>query len=264
MKGSNGTSCKIAKDEDGVITIQCGEGENITETTLYKALCGSKAYDPDKKFCDTRDNKVYRFVTIGEGESAQIWMAENLNYSDSLTYKGMEGRSWCRNDEAENCTIYGRLYTWAAAMDSVGTWSTNAKGCGYGLKCSPILPVRGMCPQGWHLPSKAEWETLIVTVDGSIQEYKDDNTASIKLKSTSGWYKDGNGTDSFLFSGVPSGYKETDGSYNHDNFSAYFWSSTEANGNSAYRTRLFYETDSMLRYSNFKNFGFSIRCLKDD
>ena len=103
---------------------------------------------------DERDGQTYKTVTIG----TQTWMAENLNYESVDSY--------CYNDSAKYCAKYGRLYTWAAAMDSVGEWSTNGRGCGYYGDCSPTYPVRGVCPKGWHLLTKAELEMLLETVGG--------------------------------------------------------------------------------------------------
>ncbi len=56
--GSDGASCKIVSDMDGVVQIQCGEGKDATTTKLYKAICGTKPYDPEKSFC-TAEDKVY-------------------------------------------------------------------------------------------------------------------------------------------------------------------------------------------------------------
>ena len=105
---------------------------------------------------DLRDYKTYKIVKIG----SQTWMAENLNYSDSATYSGSKWRSKCFKDSISYCTKYGRLYNWAAAMDSAGTFSTSGKGCGYNRTCSPTYPVRGICPEGWHLPTETEWKSL--------------------------------------------------------------------------------------------------------
>ena len=198
-------------------------------------------------FTDPRDGKTYKTVTIG----TQTWMAENLNYKTVDSY--------CYNDNESNCTKYGRLYTWAAAMDSVGTWSTNSKGCGYyGTTCSPTYPVRGICPEGWHLPTKAEFETLFTAVGGQ-------STAGKMLKSTSGWNGSGNGTDAYAFSALPSGLRYYNGDWDFDDegYTADFWSSTELNSVDAYGMYLSYTGDSAYLGNNLKYIGFSVRCLKD-
>ena len=200
-------------------------------------------------FKDERDGQTYKTVTIG----TQTWMAENLNYAYTgvpYYYSGYtsDSTSWCHSNAAANCTKYGRLYTWAAAMDSVGTWSANGKGCGYIKTCSPTNPVRGVCPEGWHLPTQTEWNTLFTAVGGS-------STAGKMLKSTSGWYSSGNGTDAYSFSALPAGRRHDDGSYYREGDVAFFWSSTDDNSYYAY---------SMILYYNGKYYGFSVRCVKDD
>jgi len=214
---------------------------------------------------DERDGQTYKTVTIG----TQIWMAENLNYAyTGVPYKytyidssyTSDSTSWCYGDNPANCTKYGRLYTWAAAMDSVGTWSTNGKGCGYGKRCTPTYPVRGVCPEGWHLPTKAEFETLFTAVGGS-------STAGRMLKSTSGWNdskgRDGNGTDAYAFSALPAGYRDFYGNISLGGSKAYFWSSTERNSNYAYIMLLFYYDDYAYLENYDKYYGYSVRCLKD-
>lgn len=99
----------------------------------------------------------------------QVWMAENLNYESGLSY--------CYDSKIENCAKYGRLYTWATAMDSLGFWGSNGEGCGIGFECSPAYPVRGVCPKGWHLPNNVEWETLLSFVDDSAPDKSISGTA---------------------------------------------------------------------------------------
>ena len=205
----------------------------------------SSVYDADKNtLTDLRDGQTYRTVKIGD----QVWMAENLNF--------VTDNSWCYGDDPANCAKYGRLYTWAAAMDSVGEWSTSGKDCGYGKECSATSPVRGVCPKGWHLPSQAEWNALIVAVGGY-------STAGSKLKSATGWSSGGNGTDTFGFSALPAGHRGNTGNYNGEGDGANFWSSTGVNSLSAYYMDLYYSRDYAYLGNNGENFGFSVRCLKD-
>ena len=206
---------------------------------------------------DERDGQTYKTVKIG----TQTWMAENLNYAYTdvpYNYSGYtsDSTSWCYSNAAANCTKYGRLYTWAAAMDSVGTWSANGKGCGYIKTCSPTYPVRGVCPEGWHLPTQTEWNTLFTAVGGS-------STAGKMLKSTSGWYSSGNGTDAYSFSALPAGRRHDDGSYYREGDVAFFWSSTEAGSYYAYYMYLGYGNDIARLNYNGKYYGFSVRCVKD-
>ena len=207
---------------------------------------------------DSRDGQTYRTVKIG----GQVWMAENLNF--------VMDNSWCFENDPANCAKYGRLYTWAAAMDSVGEWSTNGKGCGYDMTCSvaswsSTTLVRGICPEGWHLPSKAEWEALIVAVDGSITEYTSSNTAGTKLKSATGWdaHRGITNEDAFGFSALPAGYRGNYGGYSLKGYYADFWSSTEDGSDYAYGMYLGYGGVYAGLDDVDKDGGYSVRCLKD-
>ncbi|MDD5943010.1 FISUMP domain-containing protein [Fibrobacter sp.] len=198
---------------------------------------------------DDRDGQIYKTVKIGD----QWWMAENLNYETD--------NSFCFKDSAEYCEKYGRLYTWAAAMDSAGTWSTNGKGCGFSdfyKTCSPTYPVRGVCPEGWHLPTQTEWNTLFTAVGGQ-------STAGQKLKAASGWnaFSSITNEDTFGFSALPAGYRDDCGDYYDVGYGAYFWSSTEGNSSRAYLVNLYYGNDYADLYYNGKNYGRSVRCVKD-
>ena len=209
---------------------------------------------------DERDGQTYKTVKIG----TQTWMAENLNYAYIGVPYNHDGHtsdsiSWCFDNKAFNCTKYGRLYTWAAAMDSVGTWSMNGKGCGEGLTCSPTYPVRGVCPEGWHLPTQTEWNTLFTAVGGQ-------STVSEMLKSTSGWSSSGNGTDSYAFSALPAGCRRYNGYFYREGNYAYFWSSTEGSFDRyAINIRLHaVELEySLSGGSDNKYLGSSVRCVKD-
>jgi uncharacterized protein (TIGR02145 family) len=163
----------------------------------------------------TCGGKTYRTVQIG----GQRWMAENLDYNAS--------GSKCYDNDPANCVKYGRLYNWAAA--------------------------KAVCPDGWHLSSDAEWETLTDYVGGR-------GTAGTKLKSTSGWSNDGNGTDDYGFSALPGGY-----GYSNGTVGGYgeWWSATEDGADHANTWSMDYLYVSV-GYGSFpKDYLFSVRCLQD-
>ncbi|MFO8130223.1 MAG: FISUMP domain-containing protein, partial [Bacteroidales bacterium] len=153
--------------------------------------------------------------------------------------------SWCYENRTRRCDKYGRLYSWEAAMNA--------------------------CPQGWHLPSDAEWKILEGTVDSQygVGDPEWDDTvgrsldAGKKLKFTSGWYNGGNGTDDYGFSALPGGYRLYNGSFDNMGHYAYFWSSTETAALRAWYRILHSDTDAVGRYDYNEDYGFSVRCLRD-
>ena len=208
---------------------------------------------------DSRDGKKYKTVTIGD----QVWMAENLNYVDSVTTPSLKGKSWCYGNVAKNCDVAGRLYTWAAAIDSVklANDADNPQDCGYGKTCEVASAgsatlIQGICPSGWHLPSNEEWNALFTAVGGQ-------SNAGKVLKSQTGWYSNGNGTDAFGFSALPAGDRYYSGGFDYDGYHAYFWSATEDNSGYAYSMFLYYYSELAYLGDGSKNYGFSVRCLRD-
>lgn len=203
---------------------------------------------------DSRDGQVYKTVKIGE----QTWMAQNLNFETSNSY--------CYENDLANCVLYGRLYTWSEAMDSAGAFSNIGKGCGFGKTCTPMEPVAGICPDGWHLPSSSEWETLF--------DFTGTNTRD-KLKSLLGWTEESgtsaNGTDDYGFSAVPGGYRngseDAYGMYFSKGSHANFWTATESDGKYAIMMYLseYHEEPYLAAYGNDgKKFAFSVRCVKTE
>ena len=213
---------------------------------------------------DDRDGQTYKTVKIGK----QWWMAENLNYAyTDVPYKYKEDEkvytsdstSWCYGDNSSNCAEYGRFYTWAAAMDSAGTWSTNGKGCGYSKTCSPTYPIRGVCPTGWHLPDITEWKTLFAAVGG------ESTAGQMLLKWTTGWSTNGvTVSNAYAFSALLAGIRSYNGEYIFEGEDAYFWSSTEYDRNGVYYVGFAYGVDSAARSYSIKYDGFPVRCLKDE
>jgi len=189
-------------------------------------------------------------VTIGR----QVWSIKNLNVStfrngDPIPQAKTEEEwekageneqpAWCyyENDPA-NGAKYGKLYNWYAVKDP-----------------------RGLAPIGWHIPSDAEWTVLTDYLGG-------ENVAGTKMKSTSGWEKgnlrnrDGNGTNSSGFSGLPGGFRYSDGAFGSIGGFGFWWSSTEGDTFLAWYRSLFYNDGIVLR-SSLNKVGFSVRCLRD-
>ena len=217
---------------------------------------------------DSRDNQVYKTVTIG----TQTWMAENLNYAYKGKTSTFDSSSFCYDDDPTNCSKYGRLYLWSAAMDSAGTWSTNGKGCGKGKFCLPTYPVRGVCPEGWHLPTVEDFRILSRGTGATWDErnfyYID---AGKYLKSTSGWNDNGNGTDAYGFSALPAGIGLQGGPFHQLGYMANFWSATraiESNVDDFYSDDAFVMTlgqnsDHAFLPPQHMYSASSVRCLKD-
>ena len=128
---------------------------------------------------DGRDGKTYKTVNVG----GKTWMAENLDFADSAKFSILEGNSRCYDDDPGECVVSGRLYSREAALnDSRCT-------CYNGTCPSTTGVVQGVCPDGWHIPSKSEAEQLINSVGG--------NTFGNKLKSSYGWNAGYVGTNEF-------------------------------------------------------------------
>ena len=192
-------------------------------------------------------------------------MAENLNYRYLGRTTGEDSSSFCYKNESAKCEKYGRLYLWSAAMDSAGIIKGNtANGCGNGSSCLPSGITRGICPEGWHLPTEDEWNALIETVDGSIKESYYNNVSGQKLKTLSDWKADDGVTneDAFGFSALPAGFGNDLGHFYHDGGYADFWSASE-NDSCAYYVELGYRSESAYLYCNRKYYRFSVRCVKD-
>ena len=217
---------------------------------------------------DSRDNQVYKTVSIG----TQTWMAENLNYAYKGKTSTFDSSSFCYDDDPTNCSKYGRLYLWSAAMDSAGTWSTNGKGCGNGKFCLPTYPVRGVCPEGWHLPTEEDFRILSRGTGATWDErnfyYID---AGKYLKSTSGWNDNGNGTDAYGFSALPAGIGLQGGPFQQLGYIATFWSATrviESNvddyySDDAFVMTLYQNSDHAFLPPQDMYSAASVRCLKD-
>ena len=240
-KNSSSSSAKSSSSNANACTVAKLSSSSVAQAKGCNELGQT---DCSGTITDKRDNQTYKVIKIGE----QWWMAENLNYETE--------NSFCYKDSTEYCDKYGRLYTWAAAIDSAET------SCGYGSKCCIGYPARGICPEGWHIPLSDEYEILEKAVNG----YSGD-----KLKSTSGWREEtgtsGNGGNYFLFNGLPAGERDPFGKYRKEHLNTDFWTASERNQDTTYCMGLSYNYAGHYMYpasSCDKRKGSSIRCIKDD
>ena len=203
------------------------------------------------------DSNMYKVIRIGN----QVWMAENLkvskyrngdeitNATDDETWKDFTSEvtgAYCYyNNAASNADTYGALYNWYAISDS-----------------------RNLAPKGWHVPTDEEWKELEIFL--GMSQSTADQTGSRgmdegkKLKSSSGWYNDGNGTDEVAFCGLPAGERgDVMGISDFMGFRGCFWSASENNTNSAWKRDFYFHYDDIYRYTSSKRYGFSVRCIQD-
>lgn len=208
---------------------------------------------------DERDGQVYKTVKIGD----QTWMAENLNFDPGQGGSGdyKYRWSWCYDNKKKNCDVGGRLYTWAAAIDSLKLANDveNPIECGNRKYCDSLpARIRGVCIEGWHLPSRDEWNDLIMMA-------VDTANAGRIFKSLTGWVNGGNGTDSLGFSALPVGYYQDNGKYYGAGGISRMWSSQSVND--LFATEMGFNSNSNGFVLNFgvgyKSFAYSVRCVKD-
>ena len=203
------------------------------------------------------DGNEYQTVTIGD----QVLMAENLRttrYSDGTSIPtGLTNPEWDGttdgayaiyphsetdglNSDAEVVAVYGKLYNWYAVDDG------------------------GLCPTGWHVPSDEEWTILTDYLGGS-------SVAGGKMKTT-GTIEDGDGlwyspntgaTNESGFSGLPGGARRFKGEFSDVGYSGYWWSSSDYDAIRAWYIYLDYYYSDVDRHVYGKEYGFSVRCLRD-
>ena len=211
------------------------------------------------------DNNTYNTVQIGN----QCWMKENLRttrYANGTSIplgtstSTITSYRYNPDNDANIVPIYGYLYNWPAVMHGASSSSSNPSG------------VQGICPNGWHVPSDAEWTQLTDYV-GSQTQYQCNNSSdniAKALASTTGWNSSSNtcavgnnpiSNNATGFSALPAGFYS---GYDYG-FGLYaaFLSATEFDDYFAYFRDLFYDNANVFRSYFNKSYGFSVRCVRD-
>ncbi len=191
---------------------------------LFAIMISFISCQKDMKIKDERDGKTYENVKIG----SQYWMSENLRY------KPDNGIYWAYDDNEVHGDTVGFLYDWERACE--------------------------VCPKGWHLPTRAEWDTLIYSLGGF-------ETAGLTLRDTSDRWKTATlkeGSNSSSFSALPEGVRRYDGRYSYYNRYAYFWSISDSDKEGeAWCYAIDGVQDRIFRISWNKDNALSVRCVKD-
>lgn len=276
--GEKGSGCTADSTAKGIVVVCGGDTVGTIVNGFGKVPegnfscseydCVTTAYlNPAFEYgelLDARDNKVYRTIEIG----SQIWMAQNLNFYDS-TDVSLEGQTACYYDSLVFCETYGRLYSWSAAMKFLSDYN-NQKTETKMIK----TPHRGVCPEGWHLPSDAEWDTL----GAYVGAHNGAEGVGASLKARYLWTGPANSfeaayeTDLFGWAGLPGdktsyGTIPSTGEVGFTGFDrqlgnfGYWWSSTEELETSAISWSV--QTNQFVKIDFMKGNGLSVRCVKD-
>ncbi len=206
-------------------------------------ICGDSIHD-------IRDNKNYSTVLIGN----QCWMAENLNFG--LMIPGINDMAdnsvfekYCFDNNASDCDTYGGLYQWNEMMQ----YSTQQGTSGI---CPPI--------DGWHIPTDSELLTITDYLGGESNAGGGMKQTGTIQGSDGLWNEPNEGaTNSSGFTGLPGGYRRYDGLFYFQGYYTHFWSSSEATSANAVTRTLFYNYPDFYLNNFSKDYGFSVRCVKD-
>lgn len=195
--------------------------------------------EPDPGFMtDSRDGQQYSTVTIG----TQRWLAENLNYYTP------EGSWYYANDSLQYAQSYGRMYTWYTAMDGAASGNDNPSG------------IQGVCPPGWHLPSDAEWDELILALDSETPGNLLKETGTEHWQSTNEFVTNESG-----FTARAGGRRVTSGTFGSITSFGLWWSTKEradSTGN-AWTRYIIHNSANVTRFSSDKAVAVSVRCIED-
>jgi uncharacterized protein (TIGR02145 family) len=267
---NDGSTYEEVTDVSGDIgTVEPGTGLTITwdagtefpagfyyETVKVRVTAVDEGWECGDLLTDPRDGQQYETVQIGD----YCWMARNLAYLPTVSPSSQWSKTepyyyvydYQGSDVAEakattNYQTYGVLYNWPSAN----------------VSCPPV--------DGWHLPSDEEWKILEGTVDSQypVGDPEWDDTGyrgfdvGYNLRSTAGWYNNGNGSDLYGFSALPGGMCGYNGEFHSISTNAGWWNSNENSTSTAWFHSLAYNSNQSWRNTNSKNYAFSVRCLKN-
>lgn len=251
----NGSSFNWDATKGLLYHFEVHSGDNVT--VIADTPKESKDYNVEFYRCQDKDGRNYKIVQIGD----QWWMAENLTYlpkvfspNDLSRFEpryyvyGYKDTITSIAKNSESYTKYGVLYNWESAIIS--------------------------CPEGWHLPSNEEWNQLTVVISKSMGPFdkiqNEWHNVGKYLKSSQGWIYEGNGTDDFAFTALPSGFlwAETNDFWSKG-YGCRFWgeggtrTTTDMNLQETYYYNLYYYFDILFENQSYRDGGYSVRAIKN-
>jgi uncharacterized protein (TIGR02145 family) len=195
------------------------------------------------------DNNSYNTVLIG----TQCWTKENLKvtkYNDGTLIPDSTNSTW---GTAEIGARTGYIGVGTPAGGYVGTY-------GYLYNWYAVNDAKGLCPDGWHVPTDADWTDLEILLGGS-------SIAGTKLRSKSTLWNTSSppspGTDNYGFSAIPGGYRHWNSTFSNIGYDTYLWSATQLDSVNAWYRLLWYDDPWVGRSATDKKWGASVRCLRD-
>ena len=225
--------------DDDIASIDYDKTRGLSVRCVKGLECGDA-------FTDPRDWQAYSTVKL----DTQCWMAENLNVGDRIDGDTDQTNNstiekYCYNNSETNCDIYGGLYQGDEMMGYTATEG-----------------AQGICPDGWHIPTDAEWTTLTSFLGGSVGG-KMKTTGTIEA-GTGLWYDPNTGaTNSSGFTGLPGGScRPSLVPFGALGYTGHFWSST-SDASYYWGLHLLYDGYGVGHWASYKAYGYSLRCLQD-
>jgi len=254
------------KSISNIVAMQYNDGERL----VFKAISGDYAHtkslvptesqNMDFEFmgCVDGDGNHYGLVTIGE----QVWMAENLkttHYRNGtpIEYPGNNNSAW-ENNTTGAYAWYDNDISWKDSYGALYNWHA-------------VNNANGLCPSGWYVPSDEELKILEGAVDSQYGVGHDEwngtgwrgSDVGKKLKATTSWSGNGDETDDYGFGTLAAGRRGSNGGFHYLNLSGDWWSAAEYATENAWSRYLAHNHDASYRNINYKEYGFSVRCLME-
>ena len=212
----------------------CGDPVSYQGYDYATVLIGDQCWFADNLRSENYENGDAIPSNLSDSE----WSSTTSTTSGALAVYGED--AGCENyspdidacDPAQSLNEYGRLYNWYAVNDA-----------------------RCLCPSGWHVPTDGEWTVMTDFLGGQ-------SIAGGQMKTDYGWYNGDNGTNSSGFSGLPGGYRSSNGAFYNAGSNGVWWSFSP-HGSNAWTRVLYDNLELVLRSSNLPRNGFSVRCVRD-